>query len=85
MQQYVEVEKQARCVRLEERSQGRYPHHKKMSVDSSAIYLDDAVCSCPFIDLSGNLNQEKVQECCINRNGFAYNLFEQSNRTPRCS
>ena len=77
MQQYTEVEEQAKCVRLVERSQEQ---HFVLSSAQLMIYTGDVwgffcYCNGPLMDLPGGLNQETVRECCIDRNGYAYNLF----------
>ena len=39
-------------------------------------YLDTgAACSGQTTDIPGRLTQQNIEECCINQNGFALNLF----------
>ena len=49
-------------------------------------YLSDSA-NCitePSIELPGGLDQPTVRECCINRNGFAYNLFRGDEDCTEC-
>ena len=48
-------------------------------------YLGDrAICNGPFMDLPESLNEETVRECCIARNGFAFNLFHGDEDCTEC-
>lgn len=50
-------------------------------VQGIICYLDNhATCD----DHSGALNQENVRECCIDRNGFAFNLLRGDEDCTEC-
>ena len=54
-------------------------------VQGFICYFDNrALCIGSSIDLPGGLSQELLRECCIARNGFAYNLFHGDEECTEC-